>query len=481
MLEKAKRAVARAAGAFVVGISAIPVASAADKPVIDTGDTAWLLIATALVLMMNIPGLALFYAGMVRKKNVLATAVQAFAVAALVTVLWFAVGYSLAYTDGGALNGAIGALSRTFGSGLQGSVHPLAKTVPENVFLMYQATFAIITPAIIAGAFAERMKFSAMMWFMALWVLCVYVPVAHWVWGGGFLGTAGVLDFAGGLVVHLNAGIAGLICALILGKRQGYGREYMAPHDLVLTLIGTSLLWVGWFGFNAGSALSSGELAGYAMLNTHVSAAVAALVWMSIEWSSRGKPSVLGILSGAVAGLGTITPAAGFVEPWAAMVIGLAAGAVCYWAAVILKTQLGYDDSARRLRRAWRRWHPGHDPHRRLRHQGDQRRRQGPTGRPGGWPRRPNPDPALWRRRGRCLLGHRDLDHPQDRRRRDRSAGHPRRGDRRPRHRPARRARAVIRHVIWSVRSAPASGDPWPRCVARLLPAAAPARPKPRR
>ncbi len=345
MLENAKRAATRMAGALIVGVFACPVASAADKPVIDTGDTAWLLIATALVLMMNIPGLALFYAGMVRKKNVLATAVQAFAVAALVTVLWFAVGYSLAYTDGGALNGVIGALSRTFGSGLQGSVHPLARTVPENVFLMYQATFAIITPAIIAGAFAERMKFSAMMWFMALWVLLVYVPVAHWVWGGGFLGTAGVLDFAGGLVVHLNAGIAGLICALVLGKRQGYGHEYMAPHDLVLTLIGTSLLWVGWFGFNAGSALSSGELAGDAMLNTHVSAAVAALVWMSIEWSARGKPSVLGILSGAVAGLGTITPAAGFVEPWAAMVIGLMAGAVCYWASVVLKTKLGYDDS----------------------------------------------------------------------------------------------------------------------------------------
>jgi len=295
--------------------------------------------------MMNIPGLALFYCGMVRKKNVLATAVQAFAVAALVTVLWFIVGYSLAFTNGGALNGVIGSLSRAFGAGLQGSVHELAKTVPENVFLMYQATFAIITPAIIAGAFAERMKFSAMMWFMGLWVIFVYVPVAHWVWGGGFLGSAGVLDFAGGLVVHLNAGIAGLVCALVLGKRLGYGHEYMAPHDLVLTLVGTSLLWVGWFGFNAGSALSSGELAGYAMLNTHISAAVAALVWMSVEWSSRGKPSVLGILSGAVAGLGTITPAAGFVEPWAAMVIGLLAGAVCYWASVILKTRLGYDDS----------------------------------------------------------------------------------------------------------------------------------------
>jgi ammonium transporter, Amt family len=322
-----------------------PAASAADKPQIDTGDTAWLLVATVLVLMMNIPGLALFYAGMVRKKNVLATGVQAFAIAALVTVLWFVAGYSLAFTDGGALNGVIGSLSRAFGKDLLGSVHDLAKTVPENVFLMYQATFAVITPAIIAGAFAERMKFSAMMWFMGLWLLFVYVPVAHWVWGGGFLGAAGVLDFAGGLVVHLNAGIAALVCCLVIGKRQGYGQEYMAPHNLVLTLIGTSLLWVGWFGFNAGSALASGELAGSAMLNTHIAAAMAALVWMAIEWAARGKPSVLGILTGAVAGLGTITPAAGYVEPWAALVIGVLAGAVCYWASVILKTRLGYDDS----------------------------------------------------------------------------------------------------------------------------------------
>ncbi len=342
MLRAGRRVVALAA---TLGVLAIPAAEAADKPALDTGDTAWLLVATALVLMMNIPGLSLFYAGMVRKKNVLATAVQAFAVAALVTVLWFAVGYTLAYTDGGGLNGVIGALSRAFGRGLHGSTHDLAKTVPENVFLMYQATFAIITPAIIAGAFAERMKFSAMMWFMGLWLLFVYVPVTHWVWGGGFLGKAGVLDFAGGLVVHLNAGMAGLVCALVLGKRLGYGHEYMAPHDLILTLVGTSLLWIGWFGFNAGSALASSELAGDAMLNTHISAATAALTWMAIEWSARGKPSVLGILSGAVAGLGTITPAAGFVEPWSAMLIGLAAGAVCYWAAVVLKTKLGYDDS----------------------------------------------------------------------------------------------------------------------------------------
>ena len=320
-------------------------ALAADQPAIDHGDTAWLLVATALVLMMNIPGLALFYAGMVRKKNVLATGVQAFAIAALVTVMWFVVGYSLAFTNGGALNGFIGSLSRAFGAGLRGSMHELGATVPENVFLMYQATFAIITPAIITGAFAERMKFSAMMWFMGLWLLFVYVPVAHWVWGGGFLGAAGVLDFAGGLVVHLTAGIAGLVACIVIGKRQGYGHEYMAPHNLVLTLIGTSLLWVGWFGFNAGSALSSGELAGVAMLNTHVSAAVAALVWMAIEWTSRGKPSVLGVLTGAVAGLGMITPAAGYVEPWAAMTIGVIAGAVCYWTSIVLKNKLGYDDS----------------------------------------------------------------------------------------------------------------------------------------
>ena len=339
------RTVLRIGAPLACVLAFVPAVSAADKPQIDTGDTAWLLVATVLVLMMNIPGLALFYAGMVRKKNVLATAVQAVAVAALVTVLWFVVGYSLAFTDGGALNGIIGSLSRAFGKGLLGSVHDLAKTVPENVFLMYQATFAVITPAIIAGAFAERMKFSAMMWFMGLWLLFVYVPVAHWVWGGGFLGAAGVLDFAGGLVVHLNAGIAALVCCLVIGKRVGYGQEYMAPHNLVLTLIGTSLLWVGWFGFNAGSALASGELAGSAMLNTHVAAATAALVWMAIEWVARGKPSVLGILTGAVAGLGTITPAAGYVEPWAAMVIGVAAGAVCYWASVVLKTRLGYDDS----------------------------------------------------------------------------------------------------------------------------------------
>ena len=320
-------------------------AAAADKPQIDTGDTAWLLVATVLVLMMNIPGLALFYAGMVRKKNVLATSVQAVAVAALVTVLWFMVGYSLAFTDGGALNGVIGSLSRAVGKGLLGSVHDLAKTVPENVFLMYQATFAVITPAIIAGAFAERMKFSAMMWFMALWSLLVYAPIAHWVWGGGFLGDWGVLDFAGGTVVHINAGVAGLVCALVLGKRKGFGTENMAPHNLVYSVIGASLLWVGWFGFNAGSAAGATTNAGMAMAVTQFATAAAALAWMFAEWVTRGKPSVLGIISGAVAGLVAITPASGFVNPMGALAIGIVAGLVCFWGATGLKHMMGYDDS----------------------------------------------------------------------------------------------------------------------------------------
>ena len=335
----------RLAGLGAAGMLLLPaLALAADeKPKLDTGDTAWMLTSTALVLMMTIPGLALFYGGMVRKKNVLATVMQSFAVTCLVTVLWLIVGYSLAFTSGSTI---IGGLSRVFLRGLTlDGVHDLAKTIPETVFLSFQLTFAIITPALIAGAFAERMKFSAMMWFMALWSLIVYAPIAHWVWGGGFLGDWGVLDFAGGTVVHINAGVAGLVCALVIGKRKGFGTENLAPYNLVYSVIGASLLWVGWFGFNAGSALASGELAGSAMLNTHISAAVAALVWMSVEWASRGKPSVLGILSGAVAGLGTITPAAGYVEPWAALLIGAAAGAVCYWASVVLKTRLGYDDS----------------------------------------------------------------------------------------------------------------------------------------
>ncbi|HTG21850.1 MAG TPA: ammonium transporter, partial [Reyranella sp.] len=272
-----------------------------------------MLTSTALVLMMTIPGLALFYGGMVRKKNVLATVMQSFAITCLISVLWLIVGYSLAFTSGSTI---IGGLSRVFMRGLGlDSVSELAKTIPETVYMCFQLTFAIITPALIAGAFAERMKFSAMMWFMGLWSLVVYAPIAHWVWGGGFLGDWGVLDFAGGTVVHINAGVAGLICALVLGKRRGFGIENMAPHNLVYSVIGASLLWVGWFGFNAGSAGGASGNAGMAMAVTQFATAAAALSWMFAEWATRGKPSVLGIISGAVAGLVAITPASGFVNP----------------------------------------------------------------------------------------------------------------------------------------------------------------------
>ncbi|HRY07016.1 MAG TPA: ammonium transporter, partial [Hyphomicrobiaceae bacterium] len=270
-----------------------------------------MLISTALVLMMTIPGLALFYGGMVRKKNVLATVMQSFAICALATVLWFVIGYSLAFSDGGEFNAYVGGTSNMFLAAIgMNSANALAATIPEYVFMMFQMTFAIITPALIAGAFAERMKFSAMLLFMTLWSLIVYAPIAHWVWGGGMLGSAGVLDFAGGTVVHINAGVAGLMTALVLGKRKGYGSENMAPHNLVLSLIGASLLWVGWFGFNAGSAVAANALAGIAMANTQIATAAAALTWMFAEWVMRGKPSVLGIISGAVAGLVAITPAA---------------------------------------------------------------------------------------------------------------------------------------------------------------------------
>ena len=313
---------------------------------LNTGDTAWMLTSTALVLMMTIPGLALFYAGMVRKKNILATAAQSFAIAALVTVLWAIVGYSLAFTNGGESHHLIGGTERILLNGMGNEVaHSLAASIPESVFMMFQMTFAIITPALICGAFADRMKFSSMMVFTAAWVLLVYCPVAHWVWGGGFLGGKGVLDFAGGTVVHLNAGIAGLVCAIVLGKRVGYGQENMSPHNLLFALIGASLLWVGWFGFNAGSAVAANALAGIALANTQIATASAALSWMIVEWILQKKPSVLGMLSGAVAGLVAITPAAGFVEPSGSIVIGLVSGAVCYSGAVWLKHKLGYDDS----------------------------------------------------------------------------------------------------------------------------------------
>jgi len=312
-------------------------------PKLDTGDTAWMLTSTALVLMMTIPGLALFYGGMVRKKNVLATVMQSFAITCLVTVLWMILGYSLAFGDGGKLNAYIGGLAKMFLAGI--GKDTLQGTIPEMVFMTFQMTFAIITPALITGAFADRMKFSSMLVFMGAWSLIVYAPIAHWVWGGGFLSKAGVLDFAGGTVVHINAGIAGLVAAILLGKRKGYGSENMAPHNLTFSVIGASLLWVGWFGFNAGSAVTAGGLAGMAMAVTQIATAAAALTWMFVEWIARKKPSVLGIISGAVAGLVAITPASGFVSPMGALVIGIAAGGLCYWGAAVLKNKLGYDDS----------------------------------------------------------------------------------------------------------------------------------------
>ncbi len=317
---------------------------------ISSGDTAWMLTSTALVLMMTIPGLALFYGGMVRKKNVLATLMQSFAITCVVTILWWLIGYSLAFTPGSPY---LGGMTRALFAGMtvmkdanKATVSHLAQTIPETVYAMFQLTFAIITPALIAGAFADRMKFSAMLVFISVWSVAVYCPIAHWVWEpSGWLAAKGVLDYAGGTVVHINAGIAGLASCLVLGKRLGYGREAMAPHNLTLTLIGAALLWVGWFGFNAGSAGAADGRAGMAMAVTQVATAAAALSWMFTEWMIKGKPSVLGIASGAVAGLVAITPASGFVGPAPAVFIGLAAGALCYFAATSLKRALGYDDS----------------------------------------------------------------------------------------------------------------------------------------
>lgn len=317
---------------------------------ISAGDTAWMLTSTALVLFMTIPGLALFYGGMVRKKNVLATLMQSFAITCLVSVLWMIVGYSLAFTPG---SDFIGGLDRVFLSGMgywkdanEVTVSHLALTIPESVYMMFQMTFAIITPALITGAFAERMKFSALLWFMGLWSVFVYCPIAHMVWeAGGLLNTYGVLDFAGGTVVHINAGVAGLVCALVLGKRIGFGKESLAPHNLTLTLMGASMLWVGWFGFNAGSAVAADGRAGMAMAVTQIATAAAALSWIFAEWMAKGKPSVLGIASGAVAGLVAITPASGYVDPRGALVIGIVAGIVCFWGSTSLKKMMGYDDS----------------------------------------------------------------------------------------------------------------------------------------
>jgi ammonium transporter, Amt family len=329
-----------------------------DKCTGNSGDTAWMLTSVALVLMMTIPGLGLFYGGMVRKKNVGDTVMTSFAITCLVTVLYAVVTYSLAFTPGG---GFVGGFSRVFLQNIHydinsGSNSPngLAPTIPETVYMMFQMTFAIITPALIAGAFAERMKFSAMLWFVGLWAIFVYAPIAHWVWGpdgmfstanvdakGNFAGWKVVLDYAGGTVVHIDAGVAGLVCALMLGKRRDMG----PPHNMVLTFIGTGLLWVGWFGFNAGSAVTAGLQAGMAMTVTQVATAVAGLTWMFVEWAHRGKPTVVGLCSGAVAGLVAITPASGYVGPIGSMVIGVACGIGCYWGATGLKHTFGYDDA----------------------------------------------------------------------------------------------------------------------------------------
>ncbi len=327
----------------LAALQALPAVAQEAEPAISAGDTAWMLTSTALVLMMTIPGLALFYGGMVRRKNVLATIMQSFAITALMSVIWFIVGYSIAFSDGGPLNAFMGGFSAFMHSGV--SVDSVSGTIPTYVFSMFQMTFAIITPALIAGAFAERMKFSAMLLFTGLWSIIVYAPVAHWVWGGGFLSDAGVLDFAGGTVVHINAGIAGLVAALVMGPRKGYGTTNMAPHNLTWSVTGAGLLWVGWFGFNAGSELAADGVAGIAMMNTQVATAAAALTWMFAEWIIIKKPSVLGIISGAVAGLVAVTPASGWVDPTGAFVIGIIAGIGCYFGAAHLKKMLGYDDS----------------------------------------------------------------------------------------------------------------------------------------
>ena len=349
-LERSLRAAHGLALSLIAGLTTLLVSSSGalaqtqTPPAINSGDTAWMLSSTALVLMMTVPGLAMFYGGMVRRKNVLTMCMQVFATCCLTTVLWMVLTYSLAFAGEGPY---LGDLSRLFLRGMtKDAVNPLAGTIPESVYMTFQMTFAIITPALITGAFADRMKFSALLWFMGLWGLIVYAPIAHWVWGkGGWVGGLGALDFAGGTVVHINAGIAGLVTALVLGKRLGYGSENMAPHNLTLTTIGASLLWVGWFGFNAGSAVAADGRAGMAMAVTQIATAAAALAWMFAEWPTHGKPSVLGILSGAVAGLVAITPASGFVGPVGALVIGVAAGVICFWASTSLKRALGYDDA----------------------------------------------------------------------------------------------------------------------------------------
>jgi Amt family ammonium transporter len=330
-----------AQGILVLLISTLSTQVFADE--LNAANTSWIMTSTALVLFMTIPGLALFYGGLVRSKNVLSVLMQCFAVTCVASIIWFAVGYSLAFGDGGSMNAWIGNLDNVFLAKL--GEDSMTGDIPESVFAMFQMTFAIITPALIVGAFAERMRFSAMLLFSALWLIAVYVPITHWVWGGGWLGEMGLLDFAGGTVVHITAGVGALVAALVLGNRKGFPQQAMPPHNLTMTVTGAGMLWVGWFGFNGGSALAANGDAGMAMLVTHISAAAGALAWMTMEWIKFGKPSVLGIVTGMVAGLGTITPASGFVGPGGALVIGFSAGIVCYYATQAIKQRWKIDDS----------------------------------------------------------------------------------------------------------------------------------------
>ena len=325
---------------IITACSCLPTLAGAEE--LNGGDTAWILCSTALVLFMTLPGLSLFYAGLVRHKNVLSVLMQCFSIACLVSVMWLVFGYSMSFSEG-PFNDWVGGLGNTFLSEL--TRDSMSGTIPESVFVMFQLTFAIITPALIVGGFAERMRFSAMLWFTVFWVILVYFPVCHWVWGGGWLGEKGTLDFAGGLVVHITAGVGALVAALVLGKRDGFPNTPLPPHNLTMTVTGAGMLWVGWFGFNGGSALAANGDAGMAILVTHLSAALASLTWMFLEWIRYGKPSVLGIVTGMVAGLGSITPASGFVGPMGAVIIGISAGAICFFATNFIKRSLHIDDS----------------------------------------------------------------------------------------------------------------------------------------
>lgn len=322
---------------------AAPEAAAAATETLNSGDVAWMLTSTVIVLMMAIPGLALFYGGMTRKKNVLNTVAMVFAAVCVLSVIWMIIGYSIAFGDGGSLNAYVGGLDKLFLGHL--TKDALSGTIPESLFIVFQMTFFAITPALIVGSIVERMKFSSLLIFLVLWSLIVYAPVCHWVWGGGFLSEDGVLDFAGGTVVHINSGVAGLVAALVLGRRKGYGTENLAPHNLVLTMIGASLLWVGWFGFNAGSAAAANDSASMAALVTQIAAAAGGLTWMIAEWVFHRKPTILGVTSGAVAGLVGITPAAGFVDPMGGLFIGIGAGFGAFFFSTAVKKALGYDES----------------------------------------------------------------------------------------------------------------------------------------